>query len=71
MNGAPGSSPDKVYLRTSMPKHTRACLMVDYCAITGYTLVQESNSSWNNFIGTLEAGVGAEAMFHFLAHTRS
>lgn len=41
----PGTAPDGVYLRTSMPQHTRACLTVDYCAETGYTLVHNVGSA--------------------------
>ena len=68
-NGAPGTAPDKVYLRDNLPQHTRACLLVDYCAKTGYTLVHKVKD-YNNKLGTLEAGAGARAMFKFLASAR-
>ncbi|CAE7251601.1 unnamed protein product [Symbiodinium natans] len=41
-NGAPGWAPDKVHVRSEAHLHTRACLVVDYCATTGFYLLQHS-----------------------------
>ena len=72
--GAVGATADGVYLRTSVPQHTRAALTVPYSAGTGYTLIDsDSAGSPPNFgaIATLEAGeLGAGAVFDFVAAAR-
>ena len=33
----PGTAPDNVYLRTSLPQHTRAGVLFNFCAQSGHT----------------------------------
>lgn len=41
-NGAPGLTPDQVYVRTESELHTRACLLVSYCSSSGFHLVERA-----------------------------
>ncbi|CAJ1343610.1 unnamed protein product [Effrenium voratum] len=44
-NGAPGLAPDKVHVRSEAHLHTRACLVVSYCAKTGFYLLTRPSST--------------------------
>jgi len=75
-NGAAGASPDHVYVRTSMPQHTLACLTVSYCAATGYVLLRNTSpvgaTPHYKLLARLEAGGGgAGVVFEFLSSARS
>jgi len=44
-NGAPGLAPDKVHVRSEAHLHTRSCLVVNYCAKTGFYLISRASST--------------------------
>ena len=65
-----------MYVRTQMPKHTRACLLVGFCSSSGYTLLNNVAApgapefySSDGFVATLEQGAaGGGKMFDFLSY---
>ena len=65
-----------MYVRTQMPKHTRACLLVGFCSSSGYTLLNNVAApgapefySSDGFVATLEQGAaGGGKMFAFLSY---
>jgi len=72
-NGAPGWTPDRVHVRSSTPQHTRGCLTLFRCAVTGFNLVRnigtESEPNYRYFAG-IEAGASGRLMFDFLVNAR-
>jgi len=70
-NGAPGLAPDGVHLRTSMPFHTRACLLVKYCAKTGFYLVDKGSDDTYGLVARFEIGEnGGEKVFDYVKSAR-
>jgi len=73
-NGAPGLAPDKVHVRSEAHLHTRACLVVDYCAATGFYLLQHSGSpgalTYSKLARTEKGSEGAEKVFDWLMEAR-
>ena len=65
-----------MYVRTQMPKHTRACLLVGFCSSSGYTLLnnvaaQEAPEFYSSdgLVATLEQGAaGGGKMFDFISY---
>ena len=72
-NGAPGLAPDKVHVRSEAHLHTRACLVVDYCAKTGFYLLQHSGEAGAltyTKLAQVEQGSGAEQVYDWLIEAR-
>jgi len=70
-NGAPGLAPDKVHVRSEAHLHTRSCLVVNYCATTGFYLISRASSTADYaFLAQMEAGSSAEMVFDFLIEAR-
>ena len=73
INGAPGLAPDKVHVRSEAHLHTRACLVVDYCARTGFYLLQHSGEPealTHTKLARMEAGSGAEQVYDWMVEAR-
>lgn len=70
-NGEPGLAPDGVHLRTSMPLHTRACLLASFCAKTGFYLVDKGSDDTYEFVARFESGGnGGEKVFEYVKSAR-
>ncbi|CAJ1398031.1 unnamed protein product [Effrenium voratum] len=69
-NGAPGLAPDKVHVRSEAHLHTRACLVVSYCAKTGFYLVTRPSSSADYAFEAQMDSASAEKVFDFLIEAR-
>lgn len=69
-NGAPGLAPDKVHVRSEAHLHTRSCLVVSYCAKTGFYLLQRSSSTADYAYAAQMDSDAAEKVFDFLVEAR-
>ena len=69
-NGAPGLAPDKVHVRSEAHLHTRACLVVSYCATTGFYLLDRPSSSTDYTYAAQMDSESAEKVFDFLIDAR-
>ena len=69
-NGAPGLAPDKVHVRSEAHFHTRACLVVSYCATTGFYLLDRPSSSADYTYAAQMDSESAEKVFDFLIDAR-
>jgi len=45
-NGAPGFTPDQIHVKTELEFHTRSCLLVNYCARTGFSLLVKNGGNY-------------------------
>ncbi|CAK9027626.1 unnamed protein product [Durusdinium trenchii] len=68
-NGQPGWAPDKVHVRSEAHLHTRACLVVNYCAKTGFYLLRPTTGDYA-YEAQMEEGTSAEKVFDFLIEAR-
>ena len=68
----PHPHPGQVYLRTDMPKHTRNCLLVNFCSSSGYHIISNAPGALELYTqkeAQLEQGAaGADKMFDFLVY---
>lgn len=70
INGAPGLAPDKVHVRSEAHLHTRSCLVVSYCAKTGFYLLQRPSSTADYAYAAQMDSDAAEKVFDFLVDAR-
>ncbi|CAJ1442810.1 unnamed protein product [Effrenium voratum] len=70
-NGAPGLAPDKVHVRSEAHLHTRACLVVSYCAKTGFYLLTRPSSTADYAFAAQMDSSSAEKVFDFLIEARN
>lgn len=69
-NGGAGLAPDKVHVRSEAHLHTRACLVVSYCAKTGFYLLQRPSSTADYSYAAQMDSQAAEKVFDFLIDAR-